>query len=889
MAITLFSMLAKLGIDTNDFSAGIDAAAKKAESGSSSIVGGLAKIGGPLVLGGLAAGAAAVTAVGTAAWLSANELDNAFDAIRVGTGATGVELGVLEADFRAVFKAVPGDAERAANAIAELNTRLGISGEQLQDVAKPLLEMSRMMGTDATESAAKLTRAMGDWDIQADDAALTMDKFFVASQASGAGVDELMAKVVQFGAPLRLMGFSLDESIAMFAKWEKEGVNAELVMGSLRIAAGKFAAEGLPLRESLLATFDSIKNNTDASEALADAMSVFGARAGPDMAAAIREGRFEFEDMVAILGDAEGAIMDTAAATMDWREKFDLLKQGAMVTLEPLGSAMMDVASLVITAVLPLFDKLASWFESTLTPAIEMAMPGVKDLIQAFELLFAGDPGSFFELLWTGLYQIGEAFGLTDEQMRPFLDTFEDVLQWVGTFISNHGPELKAALIAIGAILAAAIEDIKAVVGPFLEILQTWWDENGAAIIATVTGLWETVTGWFKTGTEDGKSLVDTALAFIKGLWDRYGGQIIATAEEIWYGILGHIDLVMLLIQDVIDTVSAAIAGDWGEFWVGIKNVAWTLIMMVHNQIQTVLGAIATLFGLNRDEVSGTVSTLFEGLMLTVFGGLDWIKGAIETALAFIKDWWETHGDSVMRVVDNTWDTIQTIIDTVLGVIEGITQAWTAAREGDWYAFGEALRGIVDTLWVGIQRIFSNTLDSIKTIVMTGLATLNSIFSAGWETLKTRAGETVQNLWDAFTNINWGELGTGIIKGIASGISSGAGIIADAARSAADSALQAAKGFLKIACPQPSPVFQELGLGMGLGVEKGWDEAMADMASHMPAVLGEVAVTPSFASSQGGVTQAGNQYNYNIILEEPQTRSRGSLETLVSMLEMSHG
>lgn len=55
------------------------------------------------------------------------------------------------------------------------------------------------------------------------------------------------------------MGFSLEESAAMLGKWEKEGVNTELVIGSLRIAAGKFAKDNIPLRQGLLDTMAAIK------------------------------------------------------------------------------------------------------------------------------------------------------------------------------------------------------------------------------------------------------------------------------------------------------------------------------------------------------------------------------------------------------------------------------------------------------------------------------------------------------------------------------------------------------------------------------------------------------------------------------------------------------
>ena len=53
--------------------------------------------------------------------------DDAADAIRIGTGATGDALDGLLDDFDAVYKSVPTTMEDASKAIADYNTRLGLS------------------------------------------------------------------------------------------------------------------------------------------------------------------------------------------------------------------------------------------------------------------------------------------------------------------------------------------------------------------------------------------------------------------------------------------------------------------------------------------------------------------------------------------------------------------------------------------------------------------------------------------------------------------------------------------------------------------------------------------------------------------------------------------
>jgi len=72
----------------------------------------------------IAAVGAAIAGLGTAAVLAADNINKAYNAIRVGTGATGEDLEALKSDFDAVFGTIPAGAGEVGTAIADLNTRL---------------------------------------------------------------------------------------------------------------------------------------------------------------------------------------------------------------------------------------------------------------------------------------------------------------------------------------------------------------------------------------------------------------------------------------------------------------------------------------------------------------------------------------------------------------------------------------------------------------------------------------------------------------------------------------------------------------------------------------------------------------------------------------------
>lgn len=336
------------------------AALNETGSASDGLIGKLGSMGA--IVGGVAlAGVAALGALGVGAFKLGATFDDAYDTIRLGTGKTGEVLETLQEDFKAVVSNVPTDFGTASTAIADLNTRLGLTGEPLQDLTTQMINLANVSGKEIGPLIASTTRLFGDWSIATADQADTLDTLWKVSQNTGIGVDTLAEKVVQFGAPLRQMGFSFEESAAMIGKWEKEGVNAELVLGSLRIALGNFARDGVTdTKEALEGYIEAIQKAGSTGEANAIAMEIFGAKAGPDMAAAIREGRFEIDDLLKILDESPETINGAAAATADLAESWTLLKNKAMVALEPIGNAVFGLASDLVKRLIPAMDRVSA-------------------------------------------------------------------------------------------------------------------------------------------------------------------------------------------------------------------------------------------------------------------------------------------------------------------------------------------------------------------------------------------------------------------------------------------------------------------------------------------------------------------------------------------------
>jgi len=845
----------------------------KSSTGVQGLLNGLGKTGATVALGGLALVSTAVVGIGTVAFAAGMEIDEAFDTIAISTGKTGDALEGLQGDFEAVFTSIPTEAGPAAETISELNRRLGITGPTLQDVSKNVLEMSRLLGGDAQNNAALFTRVMGDWGVSNEDAAGTLDMVFRASQLTGAGVEGLMQKVVQFGSPLRLMGFTLEDSIALFAKWEKEGVNAELAIGSLRIAAGKFAREGVDLQEGLQATISEIQNMDDASAALALGMEVFGARAGPDMTAAIREGRFAIDELAAALENSEGAILAAADATADFPEKLQVLKNTATTALAPMGIAFMDIVTTLVERLAPalqaavpiiemvagvavglvdallagigpagdwsaLWERLTELLGTGVVAVVQEVASGISEVAQAFGWLLQGDVASFLDLIWFGLEKIGTALGLTKEQLRPFLVALWDVTVFVRENLQPILAGLAAALLTV-------------VVPAFV----TWAASAGAAAVATITALapvllliaaigaavgllvaaWENDWGGIQEKTRVVVEWIQTTiaafLAAIQAWWANHGEQIVSTLGGMWDWIRNAFGAGLAWIKQAISDVLEFIRAFWaahgeqiistlGGMWDWIRNAFGAGLGWIKQAISDVLEWARAFWAAHGEQIISTVQSLWSGVTGAFQAGKDWVQNAISTLLEALRQWWAKWGDDVMRIVNTFWAGIQLIWKTATDFISGIFEAFRLALAGDWYGFGAKLREVTDQFLQNIWAIFENKLELIKQLVSLVVGNLLDL----WAGFKDKAAELVKMAIDGIINlwhsIDWRELGSGVINGIKDGILRGVGAIKDAAREVARRALEAAKGFLGIS--SPSRIFrEEVGMPISEGLAGG--------------------------------------------------------------------
>src|SRR5690625_962629 len=188
--------------DMSGFGKGIVKGADKEAGAAGKSVGG--RFGKAMLAGVAAVGAGG--ALATKALYGIGEtFDEVTDTIRVGTGATGKDLEGLVESAKNVGRNVPAEFEAVGTMVADVNTRLGLTGETLETFAAQALEAGRIMGEEIDINA--MSSAFNAFNIEGEDTIDAMDRLFQVSQATGVGMNELAANVSANAPAVQALGF----------------------------------------------------------------------------------------------------------------------------------------------------------------------------------------------------------------------------------------------------------------------------------------------------------------------------------------------------------------------------------------------------------------------------------------------------------------------------------------------------------------------------------------------------------------------------------------------------------------------------------------------------------------------------------------------------------
>lgn len=544
------------------------------------------------------------------------EFDEAFDAIRTGTGATGRSLEGLKDSFRSVVSQVPADFASAGSVIADLNTTLGYTGSELETVSRQVLELGHVTGTNV--SIRDLSAALNGFAIPASGASRALDDLFRVSQATGVPVNELSAKLSSQGAILREVGFSLTDSASLFGVLSKAGLNADQVLRSIGPGLVRLAKDGQAPREAFAGIVEEIGRFLKAGDkagALNAAGEIFGTRGAGQFVAALEAGKISLEDMAAAAGLSGDTILQAAEQTKSFAEHWQTVKNNAKLALEPLAGAVFEGLSSTLAAALPILQGLSDWAREH--PALARGV-GAAIGVAAAAMAVA------VPIVWA----MNAAL-----LANPITWIIAGIMAAIGALVLAYNKcewfrnAVEAWFSVVGEIFSTVLEVAKTVWEGISSAVSQAWEEIGPTVTNAATNVYNTIT-----------SILQSLSAAWATIWEGIKG----TASAVWSGIEAYIDSTVRSIQSIIQIVTGIISGDWASVWEGIKNLA---------------------------------SAVWDGIKGIIEAGMDTARSILDNALTAINGLWQAAWGRVKDFLASSFNQMkQAVADGIGGVVDFVSQ-----------------------------------------------------------------------------------------------------------------------------------------------------------------------------------------------------------------------
>ena len=649
---------------------------------------------------------------------SYDEYHSGMNNVITATGATGEAVQGLAESYKNTAKSVKGDMSEIGSTLGEVNTRFGYTDEKLEKATEDFMKFASITGTDAVSAVQLVSRAMGDAGIESDKYGEVLDELAIAAQASGISVDKLTENLTKYGAPMRALGFDTKESISIFSAWEKAGVNTEIAFSGMKKAISNWSAAGKDSKEEFKKTLDEIAKAPDIASATTKAIEVFGAKAGPDLADAIQNGRFEFSEFLDIVSDSKGTVENTYNATQDAFDNIALAAQGLKIEI---GEQ---------------FSNLLSEYE----PEIKQAVEAVKGFIL-------------------------NAISFLTTEIIPKIKDFKDK---ISQFLSEHEPEIKQFTDTVKGYISTAIDFIKTEIIPRIKDFVSWCIEHLPLIEAAIGGIAAAFVA-FKAVT-----FIQSAITAFQALATVI--QAVGIKQAILNAIMAA-NPVGLIVAAIAGLVAAFVilwnkSESFRNFWKGL----WAVAQVIVSDFADFFVNLWNNLKLALIAVIGFFISLWDGFWDSVASGLQMIgdffvnlwnnlKLTLIAVIAYFISLLDGFKDSII----SGW---QIIADFFIGVWENFKSGWNAVGEF-FQSIWNGFTGAIQTIWTAVSDFFINAWESLKNswsavgeffktvwngftgAIQTVWNAVSNFFVTSWETLKSgwsAVGEFFKTVWNGFTD-----------------------------------------------------------------------------------------------------------------------------------------
>lgn len=302
-------------------------------------------------------------------------------------------------------------------------------------------------------------------------------------------------------------------------------------------------------------------------------------------------------------------------------------------------------------------------------------------------------------------------------------------------FWRQHGEEIKNALVTawntIQSILVGVWNVIKTVATTIFGGLQSFWQKHGEQITEALVNVWNIIKNVLTAVWTIISTIARTIFNGLKAFWDTWGNTILTAISGVWEVIKAVFSTAFNVIADLFAVFAALFSGDWGALWENVKQLVSDIFGGIVNIVSTILSAvwsvISSIFTTIWNFISGiaqniwnAITTAFTNILTGITTTVTNIKDAIVNGFTAAIDWIKSLPAQALQ-----WGA-----DIINGIVDGI--------KGAIGAVGDAVKGVADKIksFLGFSEPDEGPLSDFHTYMPDMIDLMSKGITAGKEKVR---------------------------------------------------------------------------------------------------------------------------------------------------------
>lgn len=632
------------------------------------------------------------------------------------SNATGEDLQKMTDIARQMGKETVFSASDAADAMYYMASA-GYKVDQMANAIQPILNLAAATQNDLAFTTDTVIASLNQFQLESSDAGRVSNVFAAVIGASQATMEKLGYSMNYVGPVANSLGWSIEETAGALGVLYNAGFDGSMAGTSLRqslVALMTPSAKAKKIFKELNLSLEDLDPTTnsmadivnrlkDSGMSTAEAMEVFGARAGPGMMALIAQG-----------GDAIANMTEQITGTnsaADMAEKQVNTMQGSAKLMQ---SMMEEVAITIGDILIPVMREL---MEKYVMPLLEkfQGLSGVsKELAVKIGMVAAA---------------IGPAFLILSKLVKVL-----SVVPKILSVISGPVGIIVAILLVLGAAMyklyntneefRAQVQKvwskIQSAIVTVIEVVKDWWEKNAARILETAKKVFSAILDIIGVVVMTVIKIISKVIKTLTKFW-KENGKLKDGIKNIWSKILGFIKQAVTGIANFWNEYGAVIIETVVGVFSTIATVIWTAVSTIIELIQIIIEGIQNLWNNN------------EGFRTAITNIWNAIVRIVTDAIRFIKQFWENYGQAIFDKVKEIFTAIWKVIVAIFGEIGKAVAKFSEYLAPIWEQIKTlfmSLWDVICSLWELLEPLLKVIGGAVMVLLGVVVGVINGIISA---------------------------------------------------------------------------------------------------------------------------------------------------------------